>query len=140
MNDKVFLDTNVLIYAFGGKKSSLPDSRVDLARQIVTLGGVVSVQVLNEFAQVCRRKADLSWDLIDSSLQAIKKICGTVVPLTLETHEAAVQISRRYGFQIYDSLILASAQQAGCSVLYTEDLQHRQQIETLKIVNPFLKT
>jgi predicted nucleic acid-binding protein len=140
MSDKVFLDTNVLVYAFGGKKSSTPDSRVDVARQIVAEGGVVSVQVLNEFVQVCCRKAGLSWDQVDSSLQAIKKICSTVVPLTLETHEGAVEISGRYGFQIYDSLILASAQQAECSVIYTEDLQHGQQIETLKIVNPFLET
>lgn len=138
MNDKVFLDTNILVYAFGAKKSSVPEPRIAMAEQIVMLGGVVSIQVLNEFVQVCHRKADLSWVQILGSLEVIKDLCGRTIPLTIETHEAAVDLSRRHSFNIYDSLILAAAMQAGCTTLYTEDMQHGQTIGKLTIVNPFL--
>ncbi len=140
MSDKAFFDTNVLIYAFGGRKQSTPDARIDLAREIVILGGVVSVQVLNEFVQVCRRKADLSWDRILVSLKAINDLCGRAIPITMETHELAVDISRRHGFQIYDSLILSAAIQAGCTTVYTEDMQHGQVVEGVRIENPFLRS
>lgn len=138
MNDKIFLDTNILVYAFGAKKSTVPEPRIAMAEQIVMLGGVVSIQVLNEFVQVCHRKADLSWVQILGSLEVIKDLCGRTIPLTIETHEAAVDLSRRHSFNIYDSLILAAAMQAGCTTLYTEDMQHGQTIGKLTIVNPFL--
>ena len=138
MSDKVFLDTNILVYAFGAKKTPVPDPRIAIAEQIVMLGGVVSVQVLNEFVQVCHRKAELSWDQIAGSLEVITDLCERVIPLTIETHEAAVDLSRRHGFNIYDSLILAAAMQAGCTTLYTEDMQHGQTFGKLTIVNPFL--
>jgi predicted nucleic acid-binding protein len=138
MNDKIFLDTNILVYAFGAKKSSVPEPRIAMAEQIVMLGGVVSIQVLNEFVQVCYHKADLSWVQILGSLEVIKDLCERIIPLTIETHEAAVDLSRRHGFNIYDSLILAAAMQAGCTTLYTEDMQHGQTLGKLTIVNPFL--
>ena len=138
MNDKIFLDTNILVYAFGAKKSTVPEPRIAMAEQIVMLGGVVSIQVLNEFVQVCHRKADLSWVQILGSLEVIKDLCGRTIPLTIETHEAAVDLSRRHSFNIYDSLILAAAMQAGCTTLYTEDMQHGQTFGKLTIVNPFL--
>jgi predicted nucleic acid-binding protein len=138
MSDKVFVDTNVLIYAFGAKKSAIPDPRVEAAEKILILGGAISVQVLNEFAQVCHRKAHLDWDRIVGSLQVIKELCGPAIPITVETHEAAVELSRRYGFNIYDSLILAAAKRAGCTTVYTEDMQHGQVVEGVRIENPFL--
>jgi predicted nucleic acid-binding protein len=138
MSDKVFFDTNILVYAFGAKKTSVLDPRNTIAERIVMRGGAVSVQVLNEFAQVCHRKAELNWDQIAELLGVIKTLCGRAIPLTMETNEAAVDISRRRGFHIYDSLILASSMQAGCTVVYTEDMQHGQVIEGVRIVNPFL--
>jgi predicted nucleic acid-binding protein len=139
MSDKVFLDTNVLVYAFGAKKTATPDPRVDAAKRIVILGGAISVQVLNEFAQVCHRKAHLDWNPIVESLQVIKDLCGPAIPITVETHEAAVELSRRHGFNIYDSLILAAAIKAGCTTLLTEDMQHGQIVEGVRIENPFLR-
>ncbi|MGD0730893.1 MAG: PIN domain-containing protein [Terracidiphilus sp.] len=139
MSDKAFFDTNVLVYALGGRKKSTTDARIDLAQEIVILGGVVSVQVLNEFVQVCRRKAGLGWDQVLGSLQTIKEICGPAIPVAMETHETAINISRRYGFHIYDSLILAAAVEARCTTLFTEDLQHGQIVEGVRIENPFLK-
>jgi predicted nucleic acid-binding protein len=138
MSDKIFLDTNILVYAFGAKKTSVPDPRVAIAERIIMLGGVVSIQVLNEFVQVCHRKAKLSWDQIAGSLDVIKDLCGRAVPLTMETHEAAIDISRHHGFHIYDSLILAAAMQAGCTTVYSEDMQHGQSIGKLTVVNPFI--
>jgi len=138
MSGKVFLDTNILVHAFGVKKGSLPDPRTAVAEQIVMLGGAVSVQVLSEFVQVCSRKVQLSWDQIAESLQVIKDLCGRAIPLTMETHEEAVGISRRHGLHIYDSMILAAAMQAGCTTVYSEDMQHVQVVGGLRIENPFL--
>jgi predicted nucleic acid-binding protein len=138
MNDRVFFDTNILVYALGGRKQSTPEARIAVAHQIVIRGGIVSVQVLNEFVQVCRRKAALSWDQILGSLEVVKQLCGLAIPITMETHNAAIDICRRYGYHIYDSLILAAAEQAGCTTVYTEDMQHGQTIGKLTIVNPFL--
>lgn len=140
MSDRVFFDTNILVYAFGGRKSSTPDERIAAAQQLVITGGVVSVQVLNEFVQVCRRKAELNWDQILAALKAIKELCGPALPLTMETHERAVELSIRYGFGIYDALILAAAAEAGCTVVYSEDMQHRQTIGGLRVLNPFEAT
>jgi predicted nucleic acid-binding protein len=137
MNAKVFVDTNILVYAFGTKKAPFPNPRIEAAELIVMTGGAISVQVLDEFAHVCSRKAHLGWDRITGLLQVIKELCHPVVPITIETHEAAVNISRRYGFSIYDSLILAAAKRAGCSTVFSEDLQHGQVVEGVRIENPF---
>jgi len=138
MSDKVFFDTNILVYAFGVRRASLPDSRTEIAEELFALGGVLSVQVLNEFVQVCRRKADLSWEQITGALEVVKELCGPVLRMTLDTHEAAMDLSRRYGYSIYDSLILAAAREAGCSTVYSEDMQCGQTLGNLTIVNPFL--
>lgn len=138
MSDNVFLDTNVLVYAFGAKRSSMPDPRAEVAQRIVIDGAMVSVQVLNEFAQVCHGKVGLPWDRIIATLQVIKELCGPAVPLTVDLHEMAVELSRRHGFRIYDSLILAAAIKARCTTLLTEDLQRGQVVEGVRVENPFL--
>ncbi len=138
MNDKVFLDTNVLVYALGAKKSSTRDPRMAVAELIMTKGGVVSVQGMNEFVQVCRRKAQLDWPQIDGSIQVIKTLCDRIVPLTVDTHQAAVEVAKRHGLNFYDSLILAAAAQAGCTTVYSEDMQHGQIVDGVRIENPFL--
>lgn len=95
------------------------------------------MQVLTEFSDVASRKSKLSWEKIADLLQLIDALCGHAIPLTAETYEAAADISRRYQYRIYDSLILAAAMQAGCTTVYTEDLQHGQKIGSLTIQNPF---
>jgi predicted nucleic acid-binding protein len=137
MSDNAFIDTNVVVYALGGNKQSVPEARIEQAQQIMIQGGVVSVQVMNEFVQVCRR-AGLAWSEILDKLQTIEDLCSRVLPLTLETHRSAVALSKRYGFHIYDASILAVAQEANCTIVYSEDMQHGQKIGALKIVNPFL--
>lgn len=126
-----FLDTNLLVYAQG------KDAKSEIARQIVLEGGVISVQVLNEFTSVLRRKFSLSWDEIAEALEDVKTALDTVRPIVLETHSAAVELAREHGFNFYDALIIAAALEAGCDQLLTEDMQAGRRIESLAIVNPF---
>jgi len=133
MNDKVFLDTNILLYTIGQH-----DVRTPVAQALVERGGVVSVQVLNELASVAHRKLKMSWQEVAGALDAIRILCSSVVPITVETHDAALRLAVRHGFHIYDALIIASALAAGCRTLYSEDLQSGQVVgDRLTIRNPF---
>jgi predicted nucleic acid-binding protein len=133
MRGKVFLDTNVLIYAM-----ALGDPRRDRAQQLLARGGMVSVQVLNEFAAVARRKMRMPWEDVIDALDAIRILCPSPVPVTVDTHEAALKIAEQSSYSIYDALIVAAAVEAKCSTLYSEDLQDGQVIEKkLTIRNPF---
>jgi predicted nucleic acid-binding protein len=126
-----FFDTNVLLYAVRPE-----DPRAERARFLLAEGGIISVQALNEFTNVARRKLGQPWSEINEKLGAVRALCE-VKPLGLATHERALALAERYGYQIYDALPLASAIDNGCSILYTEDLQYGQQIEGLTIRNPF---
>jgi predicted nucleic acid-binding protein len=132
MNGKPFLDTNVLVYAF-----TSDDPRNEKAEALLADGGIISVQVLNEFVNVSRRKHQRGWDEILECVGVVKTLLDPPLPLTIELHEAATGIAQRYGFRFYDSLIVAAALRAGCAVLHSEDLQHEQTIERLTIRNPF---
>lgn len=132
MSAKPFFDTNVLVYAFASN-----DPRSGKAEALLAEGGLVSVQVLNEFVNVARRKQRREWDEIRSALDALKVLLEPPLPLTVDVHEAAIEIARHHGFAFYDSLIVAAAAIAGCRVLFTEDLQDGQSIGELTIRNPF---
>lgn len=133
MPDRVFFDSNVLIYAIVSG-----DSRRERAQQLVEQGGVISVQVLNEFAAVARRKMGMPWEEVIEALDAVRILFPSPAAITVETHETALKIARQYGFGIYDALIASSALEAKCSTLYSEDLQEGQVIgEKLTIRNPF---
>jgi predicted nucleic acid-binding protein len=134
MNDKPFFDTNVILYAF-----RQDDRRGAVAESLLAAGGTVSVQVLNEFVAVARRRLDKSWDEIRRALDILRIFCPEPAPLTLETHERAIRIAERYGSSIFDSLIIASALYTGASTLYSEDMRDRHAIEGLIIRNPFAR-
>lgn len=138
MTASVFLDTNILLYALVPASTFTRDPRIETAEELLGGGGVVSVQVLHEFCDAAFRKLGKSWSDIKELLSAVDVLCGQAVSLTPEVFKAAVEVSSRYRFRIYDSLILVAAEQAGCETLYTEDLQHGQTIGKVKIVNPFL--
>ena len=131
--DRPFFDTNVLLYLLSG------DTRkADRAEAVIATGGVISVQVLNEFASVASRKLRMSYIEIRDALQIIRVVCQTQ-PITVDTHERGLDIAERFGFSLYDSMIVSSALESGCSVLYSEDMRHGQEIDTqLVIANPFL--
>ena len=131
MSADAFLDTNVIVYLL-----SADAAKADRAEALLADGGVVSVQVLNEFAATARRKARLDFAEIRDVLGVVRSTCE-VVPLDLETHALGLDVAERYRISVYDGLIIAAALRAGCTVLYSEDLQHGQRIEGLTIRNPF---
>lgn len=129
---KVFFDTNVLLYLL-----SEDSAKADQAEDLVALGGTLGVQVLNEFASVAIRKLAMSHAEIRDVLEPIRAICA-VTPLTIDIHDRSLALAERYGFSIYDALIVSAALASDCDTLYTEDLQHGQIIDgTLTITNPF---
>jgi predicted nucleic acid-binding protein len=133
MKGEDFLDTNILVYALVEN-----DPRKARSRELLAAGGVISVQVLNEFVAVARRRIRMSWDEVEAALKEIQTLFPDPVALTKPMHDGAVRIAREYGFGIYDALIAASALHAKCPVLYTEDLQNGQIIDgRMRIRNPF---
>ena len=126
-----FFDTNVLLYLLSNDAD-----KADRAEAILTAGGIISVQVLNEFASVASRKLEMTIPEIREILSTIRSVC-VVKSLDVETHDLGLELAERYGFSIYDGQIVAAAIPAGCAILYTEDLQQGQRIEKLQIKNPF---
>ena len=127
-----FLDTNVLLYLL-----SADSAKADRAESLLADGGTVSVQVLNEFASVALRKLDMPVAELREILEPVRRVCQ-VEPVTEDTHDRALALVERYGFALYDAMLIAAALHAGCSRLYSEDLQHGQLIDRqLRIVNPF---
>jgi predicted nucleic acid-binding protein len=133
MSAKAFFDSNVLIYAMVSG-----DSRREQAQQLVAQGGVISVQVLSEFVAVARRKMRMPWEEVIEALDEVRILFPSPVSITQDTHEAALKIAQQYGFGIYDAQIAASALEARCAILYSEDMQDGQVIDDrLTIRNPF---
>ncbi len=129
-----FFDTNVLVYLASGDPA-----RADRAEQLVGRGGTISVQVLNELANVCRRKMLLSWAETSAFLATIRGLLS-IEPITVTIHEDALALGERYGFSFYDALIVAAAIEAGCDTLWSEDMQDGMRIgKRLRIINPFAK-
>lgn len=126
-----FLDTNVLLYLFSSEVA-----KADRAEAIIAEGGILSVQVLNEFASVAFRKLGMSIAEIREALAAIRSLCG-VVPLSEESHDLGLQIAEQYGTSIYDAMVIASATLAGCKELLSEDLQAQPKFTELVVRNPF---
>ena len=132
MNDKPFFDTNVILYAF-----RQGDRRGQVAETLLAAEGALSVQVLNEFVAVARCKLDKSWEEVRRALDVLRVFCPEPVPRTVETHERGVHIAERYGYSIFDSLIIAAALHVGASTLYSEDMRDGQAIDGITIRNPF---
>lgn len=126
-----FLDSNVLIYAFSA------DARTPIAQDLLQ-GSVIGVQGLNEFTVVARRKLDMSWDEITQAVDAILSLCGDPHPITLAAHRNGVRIADRHRLAFYDSVMLATAIDAGAESFITEDMHDGLVIDgRLTIRNPF---
>jgi predicted nucleic acid-binding protein len=131
-DQRAFFDTNVLIYAF-----AKDDPRTEVAEALLARGGVLGVQTLNEFVAVAVRKLAMPWQDVLQALAEMRILCPSPRPITVETHDTAIRIAGQYRYHIYDSLVIAAALEASCSILYTEDMQDGQVIEGLTIHNPF---
>jgi predicted nucleic acid-binding protein len=130
-----FLDTSVLIYA-----ALSDDPRCAVAERLLAAGGAVSVQVLNEFANVARTKLKWPWPDIEAMLALVRSRSGRVQPIAISTHDAALALARDHGVSFYDALIVAAALEAGCDTVLTEDMQHGRKFGALTIVNPFIES
>ena len=128
-----FLDTNVLVYAFSD------DPRSARAEDLLAKCCASSVQALNEFANVARRKLSMDWREVRDALDAIRALLSAVTPLDLETHLAGLQLAERHRLSVYDAMMLAAALQLGCTTFWSEYLQDGLVVEgRLTIRNPFV--
>lgn len=129
---RAFLDTNILVYA------QQTGTKATISRDLINQGGTVSAQVLNELANVLRKKQGISWHDIELVFDDIDNALDPAYPLTAKISRAALALARDDGFAFYDALIVAAAIEAGCDTLYSEDMQHGRSVGGLTIVNPFL--
>jgi predicted nucleic acid-binding protein len=127
-----FIDTSVLLYLLSGDTA-----KADRVEALLSTPGVVSVQVLNEFAVVALRKLKMPLNEIREILDTIRAVCA-VEPVTVETHDRGLAVLERYRFSLYDSMLVAAALIVGAKIIYSEDLRHGQVIDhQLRVTNPF---
>ncbi len=126
-----FLDTNILLYAFG------TDDKAEVARSLLK-DAAISVQCLNEFARVTHGKQLWSWTDVEDALTAIVELSDRIVAVDVELHATGIGLAKRYQLSIFDSMIVAAARRADCDTLYSEDMHHGLVVEgRLRIANPF---
>ena len=128
---KPFIDSNVVLYLLSGDAA-----KADRAQTILEMGGAISVQVINEVASVCLRKLKMPWEEVDALLLAVKTACD-VLPVTVASHEKAVEVAKRFKLSFYDANIVACALISGAQVLLSEDMHSGLLIDGLVIQNPF---
>jgi predicted nucleic acid-binding protein len=142
MNDKFFLDTNILVYTFDdGDPGKRDRARALVTEALAESSGAISYQVIQEFLNAALRKFSKPLTAADAERYltvVLEPLC--TVFASIDLFRQALDISGRWKYTFYDSLIIASALQAGCSVLYSEDLQHGQKIGNLRILNPFVES
>jgi len=128
-----FFDSNILLYA-----TSDDVAKADRAEQLIRSGGTISIQVLNEIANVARKKMRFSWHRTHDLLARFRQLLPIVVPVTLEIHEAGLVLAERYLLSVYDGMIVAAALSSGCDTLWSEDMQDGLVIDgRLTVANPF---
>jgi len=140
MNDKFFLDTNILVYALSKAHQSKHVVASRLVDEAIDSGkGTISYQVVQEFFSVAFRRFSPPMSIAEAE----QVLTVTLRPL-LAVHSSyslygqAFELARRYSLSWYDSLIVAAALEAECRILYTGDLQHGQKFSDLRVLNPFL--
>ena len=127
-----FVDTNVLVYF-----AEQHETKYRLAAEVLARRPVASVQVLNEFANVARRKLRLDWSTTHETLLLLRSLLD-VMPLTEEVHETGLLLAARYDLHIYDAIIAGAALLAKCDTLWSEDMQDGLLVAgQLRIRNPF---
>jgi predicted nucleic acid-binding protein len=127
----IFFDTNILVYAVS------TDTRSVRARSCLAGGGKISVQVLNELTNILLKKSKFGWVEIDGILAGFSIRFPDPLPITALTHTDALGLAKVHNVPIYDALIIASAIEADCTMLFSEDMQHGRKFGQLTIVNPF---
>ncbi|NOS57233.1 MAG: PIN domain-containing protein [Cyclobacteriaceae bacterium] len=134
MSDSIFLDTNILVYAY----SDTELQKQTIARKLVSENiSFISTQVLQELSNTLSRKFKKSWLEITEAVKEVS-LSNLVHANNEATIQQAIKIAEQYKFSFYDSLIIASALECKCAKLYSEDMSHGQLIEKqITIINPF---
>ncbi|AFY75455.1 putative nucleic-acid-binding protein, contains PIN domain (plasmid) [Synechococcus sp. PCC 7502] len=136
MPDKIFLDTNIIIYSYSQDE---PDKQQQAIKCLQSGQPWISTQVINETVNTLRRKFSLDFTQISAVINELTQQLQ-VATVSVKTIQSAIAISDKYQFSYFDSLIIASSLEVGCNLLYTEDLNDGQKIDyRLTICNPFLK-
>jgi predicted nucleic acid-binding protein len=134
MMSKIAIDTNILIYLY----DESDETKRSISESLILDIPVIGSQVISEFLNVTKRLLKLpKHELME---KAAKLFSGCEIhPMNQITIIKAKELIVKYDFQLFDSLIVASALQANCTILYSEDLQHNLLVEKrLRIVNPFI--
>lgn len=127
-----FLDTNVIVYSF------TQSPKADIAEALLEKGCSTSLLALNEFVNVARRKLEMEWPEIRDGVAAVRTLCGTILPVDLDTHASALDLAERHRLGFFDALMLASALAGGCSTFWSEDLHDGLLVDgRLRVQNPF---
>ena len=127
-----FLDSNIVLYL-----ASEDPPKADRAQELVAEGGTISVQILNEIANISRRKMGLSWAETRNFVLMIRGLLK-VEPITIEIHDVGISLAERYQLSVYDSMIVSAALSSECDTLLSEDLQDGLLINgRLRVLNPF---
>jgi predicted nucleic acid-binding protein len=136
MNVRSFFDTNILVHADDKRAAAKQSRAIDLVAEHRRDGtGVVSLQVLQEYFVTVTRKLNVDSRLARRKVEILSEF-DVVVPEVADIL-AAIDLHRLHAFSFWDALVLRSAQQAGCSVLLSEDFQHDRTIDGIQVVNPF---
>jgi predicted nucleic acid-binding protein len=139
MHGKQAFDTNIFIYALDIEAARAnPQGREAISRALIQQPAHLSVQLVNEFTNVARKRFKLDYDQIHSLVEGLGLV-HEIAPISLQTSELARAIAAESGYSYYDSLMLAAALTKGCVTFYTEDMQHGHRLYgRMEIVNPFL--
>lgn len=134
------MDTNVLAYAFARQASDKRQLALQLVERGLNTGmGTISLQVAQEFLNVSQRKFTPPMAAGEAQIflqEVLTPLCLVIPSIALLAN--ALEVKDRYKYSFYNSLIIAAALEAGCDLLYSEDLHHSQHIGRLRIVNPFV--
>jgi predicted nucleic acid-binding protein len=138
-NDKFFLDTNILVYAFDSTSPYKREVAKDFIKNAHKGNGCISFQVIQEFLNVATRKFEVPLKTTDAQNYLTKVLYPVCEVFPSERlYFNTLEIMERWKFSFYDSMIIASAMESECTILYSEDMQHNLKIFNLKIVNPFI--
>ena len=137
MKDKIFIDTNIIIYCYSNSEM---EKRIICQKLFETYSELnISKQVINEMTNILFKKFKLSSFDIKNTVEQISNIAFTC-DFNFDTQIKAIELKDKYNLQYYDALIIATALENHCNIIFSEDMQHNQIIENkLTIINPFIK-
>ena len=138
MKDKIFLDTNIILYQFGEDKKKKKIAINILSDAIKSSNYVISYQVIQEFSNVALNKNKEYF-----SVSELKTYLNDIlIPLckhypSPDFYLSSLILKNKYKYSYYDTLIINAALELKCNFLYTEDLQENQKLDKLRVINPF---